>query len=342
MKVLLFGAGTNAKKFLSCNPVAKKMEIVGIVDNNELSWGKQMGDKYTIGTPEEIRTKSWDKIVVTPNACDEIMSQLENEYGVGKEKILKISDLIVPSESNLGSVSLNCDYEQCYEINELIPEQVVPSNRMEEFYFKNSHRVMNKWWHYFEIYHTFFDKYVGTDVKILEIGVFKGGSMQMWKEYFGEKATIVGVDIDERCKAFEEGNVHICIGSQGDKEFLQKVSEQWGPFDIILDDGSHIMEHQIITYETMFPLLKDGGVFVCEDCHTSYIPVFGGSYKGKDTFIEYSKNFIDCVNSQHISDDEMEKIPKYAENIKACHYYDSVVVVEKKRRGYSIVTEFEQ
>lgn len=342
MKVLLFGAGENAKKFLSCNPVTKKIEIVGIIDNNEMSWGKTIGEKYIIAAPKEIETCNWDKIIVTPNNCNEIINQLENEYGVDKEKILKIGDLIVPSESNLGSISLCCDYDQCYEINKLIPEQVIPSNQMEEFYFKNSHRVMNKWWHYFEIYHTFFHKYIGTDVKILEIGVFKGGSMQMWKEYFGERATIVGIDIDKKCKAFDEKNVHICIGSQADKEFLQKVSKQWGPFDIIIDDGSHIMEHQIVTYETMFPLLKNGGVFVCEDCHTSYIPVFGGSYKGKGTFIEYSKNFIDCVNSQHVSNNEAKSLPKYAEDIKACHYYDSVVVIEKKHRGYAIVTEFAQ
>ena len=340
MKVLIFGAGQNAEKFLK-TPVAKKVEIVGIVDNNEKLWGGLRG-KYIIASPKLLKSIEWDRIVVTPNECKEIIVQLEKEYEVEKDRIIRISDLIVPSESNLGSVSLSCNYEQCYEINELIPEQVIPNNQMEKFYFKNSHRVMNKWWHYFEIYHTFFSKYVGTDVRILEIGVFKGGSMQMWKEYFGERATVVGVDIDERCKSFEEENVHICIGSQSDKEFLQKVSGQWGPFDIILDDGSHIMEHQIITYETMFPLLKDGGVFVCEDCHTSYMPAWGGSYKGKDTFIEYSKNFIDCVNSQHISDNEIKKIPKYAEDIKACHYYDSVVVIEKKRRGYSIVTEFEQ
>lgn len=342
MRVLMFGAGECAKRFLQSNPVSSRLEIVGVVDNDNSKWGKKLEQKYMIESPEIISSKDWDKIIVTPNSFEEITEQLQTTYGIEKNKIIKISDLMVPCESNMGSVSLDCDYDACYEISELVPERIIPSNKMEEFYLKKSHRIMNKWWHYFEIYNTFFNKYVGSDVKILEIGVFKGGSMQMWKNYFGDKATIVGIDIDERCKGFEEDNVHICIGSQADKKFLTKVSEQWGPFDIILDDGSHMMDHQIITFDTLFPLLKEGGVFVCEDCHTSYMSAFEGGYKGKNTFIEYSKNFIDCVNSQHISFDEISKIPKYADDIKACHYYDSVVVVEKKHRGYSIVTEFGQ
>ena len=164
----------------------------------------------------------------------------------------------------------------------------------------------------------------------------------MWKDYFGEKATIVGIDIDKNCKAFEEDNIHIQIGSQADKDFLVKVSEEWGPFDIILDDGSHVMEHQIITFETLFPLLKDGGVFLCEDCHSSYSPRYGGEYKKDDTFMEYSKNFADYVNSQFVNFNDKDNLPAYADYVKACHYYDSIMVVEKKHRGYSFFTEFSQ
>ena len=97
----------------------------------------------------------------------------------------------------------------------------------------------------------------------------------MWRDYFGEKATIVGIDIDESCRQFEEGNVHICIGSQADPAFLREVSGKWGPFDAVLDDGSHMMEHQILTFETLFPLLKEGGVYLCEDCQCCYSPRYG-------------------------------------------------------------------
>lgn len=339
MKILMFGAGENAKRFLRFSPASDKLDIVGIVDNDSSRWGKVFEEKYTIDSPSAIQSKDWDKIAVTPASFYPIMNQLITEYGIEREKIIRISDFIVPGLSNLGSICLDCDYNGCYETSALIPDKVIPSNKLEQFYFKNKHRIMNKWWHYFDVYQTFFGKYVGKEVKILEIGVYKGGSVQMWKEYFGKNATVVGVDIDERCKAFEEENVHICIGSQADKDFLTNVSEQWGPFDIILDDGSHIMEHQIVTFETLFPLLKEGGVFICEDCHSSYSPRYGGEYKKTDTFIEYSKNFVDYVNSQFINFEAKEKLPSWVDYINACHYYDSMVVIEKKYRGYSFFTE---
>lgn len=276
MRGLIFGAGENARKFLESSPAAGRIEIVGIADSDRTKWGSRFGQNYVVEPPEIIKQKSWDRIIVTPYSYHEIMEQLMKEYGIGRERLIGPWDLIVPSEANLGSVRLDCDYDRCYEVNELVPDKIIPSNRMEEFYLKNSHRVMNKWWHYFEIYETFFHRYAGKAVKFLEIGVFRGGSMQMWKDYFGEKATIVGIDIDESCKRFEGDNVHICIGSQADRKFLEEVSGKWGPFDVILDDGSHMMEHQITTFETMFPLLNESGIFMCEDCHCCYSPRYGG------------------------------------------------------------------
>lgn len=342
MRGLIFGAGEGTRTFLRSCPAAHKIEIVGIVDNDSSKWGSKFDQEYTVESPEIIRTRSWDRIIVTPYAHLEIKEQLEKEYGIEKEKLIRPGDLIVPAEANLGTVRLECDYDKCYEVSDLVPDKVIPSNKMEEFYLKKSHRIMNKWWHYFEIYETFMQKYVGKDVKFLEIGVYRGGSMQMWRDYFGEKATIVGIDIDENCKQYEGGNVHICIGSQADQAFLKEVSQKWGPFDVILDDGSHFMEHMIISFETLFPLLKDGGTYMCEDCQCCYSPRYGGEYLKEDSFIEYSKNFADCVNSQFINPEKADMLPPYAEYVKACHYYDSMVVVEKKRRGYSFLTEFGQ
>ena len=342
MKILLFGAGENARRFIRCNPASEKVQIVGIVDNVRERWGEIFEQTYTIEPPENIKSKEWDKIAVTPASFGIIEEQLTTKYGIEKHRIIRASDLILPDRSNLGSIQLNCDSSNCFEVNDLIPDKIVFINKLEEFYFKKPHRVMNKWWHYFEVYHTFFQKYINRDVKILEIGVYKGGSLQMWKDYFGEKAVVIGVDIDTDCKKFEEKNIHICIGSQADRDFLVKVSEQWGPFDIVLDDGSHEVAHQILTFETLFPLLNEDGVFLCEDCHSSYSARYGGEFRKKDTFIEYSKNFADCVNSQFVNLDKIKSLPSYADSIKACHYYDSMVVVEKKHRGYSFFTEFGQ
>lgn len=341
MKSLIFGAGEATRKFLKSAPAASRIEVVGIVDNDSSKWGKSF-EGYTVETPETIRKGGWDKIIVTPYMHHVIMVQLEKEYGIARDKLLRPGDLIVPAEANLGTVRLDCDYDKCYELSELLPDRAICSNDMEEFYLKRNHRIMNKWWHYFEIYETFLHKYIKSEIRFLEIGVFRGGSMQMWQEYFGGKAAIVGIDIDETCKQYEEKNIHICIGSQADQDFLREVSEKWGPFDVILDDGSHIMDHQRVTFETLFPLLKEGGVYMCEDCHCCYSPRYGGGYLKKESFIEYCKNFLDCVNSQFVDFDQVGQLPPYAEYVKACHFYDSMVVVEKGRRGYSFPTEFGQ
>lgn len=156
----------------------------------------------------------------------------------------------------------------------------------------------------------------------------------MWKDYFHSESVIVGVDIDPRCKEFEEERIHVCIGSQDDPQFLNKVVEQYGPFDIILDDGSHLAKHQIASFEILFPTLKERGTYICEDTHTSYKEYYNGKYKG-NTFVEYSKNFVDSLNSQHVENENKKFLNSCSDSIRAVHFYDSMVVVEKKKRGES-------
>lgn len=337
MKAIIFGAGENALNFFNQNPAGRKLEVVAVVDNDSTKWG-EMIEGYRIESPKTIDQSKFDYIVVTSVQSDAIIAQLGDIYGIDRGKIIKSRDLIVPGETNLGTIGLQCESDQCYNIYDLIPQCVIPSNPLEDYYFKGSHNVMYKWWHYFEVYHIFLKKYIGTEARILEIGVFNGGSMTMWGNYFGRKSIIVGIDVDEKCKQYEEDNIHICIGSQGDVDFLKNVSEKWGPFDVVIDDGSHMMQHQIITFETLFPLLRENGVYICEDCHTSYMHDYGGGYKESSTFIEYSKNFADYVNSQHIN--EKKQNDSIADHVKACHYYDSMVIVEKKKRGYSVATKY--
>ena len=117
-----------------------------------------------------------------------------------------------------------------------------------------------------------------------------GGSLNMWSNYFWENTKIYGIDIDPRCKEFEKNNIEIFIGSQSDKNFLEKLNKI-PKVDILIDDGGHSMEQQIITFNTLFSHIKDDGIYLCEDIHTSYWLYFGGGYKRAGTFIEYSKKF---------------------------------------------------
>lgn len=202
-------------------------------------------------------------------------------------------------------------------------------NDLEVFFTEKEHRVLDKWLHYFNIYDRHFSQYRGKEVTIVEIGVSKGGSMEMWKDYFGPKAKVIGVDINPDCKRFNDNQVQIFIGSQDDRDFWRKFKQEVPHVDILIDDGGHTMNQQIVTFEEMFDHIADGGTYLCEDLHTSYWKSFGGGYKKKGSFIEYSKNFIDYINAWHSHNPELS-VNKYTQSMYCLHYYDSVLVIEKE------------
>lgn len=202
-------------------------------------------------------------------------------------------------------------------------------NFLETYFHENKKRRIFKWKHYFEIYERHFNRFRDTDVTILEIGILHGGSLQMWKEYFGPRAKIYGIDINPKCKEFEEQNVEILIGSQSDRNFLRDVRAKIPKVDILIDDGGHTMEQQIVTYEEMFDHISPNGVYLIEDLHTSYWDEFGGGHRRDGSFIEYSKNFIDSINAFHSKQDSL-KVTSFTRSVHSLHYYDSILVVEKR------------
>ena len=202
---------------------------------------------------------------------------------------------------------------------------------LERIFKESDKRLMTKYTHYFEIYERHFNRYRNQEIIILEIGVSHGGSLQMWKDYFGQKAKIYGIDIEPRCKEFEEDNIHILIGSQSDRKFLEQVKKEIPPIDILIDDGGHMMKQQIVSFEVLFNHIKDNGVYLCEDLHTSYWISYGGGYKRRGTFIEYSKNFIDYINAYHSRQKKL-KINYITQTVSSLHYYDSVLVIEKRKK----------
>ncbi len=334
MKVIIFGAGKKCNTFLRTCRFLSYMEILFITDNDGSKWETTI-EGYKVYSPERIKRERFDKILVTTH-FDDIQELLINEYNVPKEKITPAEYLVVPELCNMGGVTLKCNLNQLCDIAQLGKKEIVASNPLEEFFFFKKHRTINKWWHYFEIYYKYFEKYREKPIRMLEIGIYKGGSLQMWKNYFGNEAVIVGIDIDENCKQYEEDNIYVCIGSQDDADFLKKVCEKYGAFDIILDDGSHQVKNQIASFETLFPLLNYGGIYLCEDTHTSYWESFGGKLRGEGTFIEYAKKMIDELHYQHVEEATDTLYPNIRNQIKAIHFYDSIVVLEKEKTGLSI------
>lgn len=201
-------------------------------------------------------------------------------------------------------------------------------NHLQTYFENNTGRLIHKWLHYFEVYEAHFSRFRGKDIKILEIGVSQGGSLQMWRDYFGPQAKIYGVDINPDCKSLEEENITIFIGSQSDRGFLRDLREKIGQVDILIDDGGHTMNQQIVSFEELYSLVKLNGVYLCEDCHTSYWIRFGGGYKRRGTFIEFAKDKIDQLNAWH-SHQKSLSINEFTQTAKSMHFYDSIVVVEK-------------
>lgn len=196
--------------------------------------------------------------------------------------------------------------------------------------------VTSKWVQYLEVYERYFSSLRNKHCKILEIGVQNGGSLQLYQKYFPFAEKIVGVDIDPKCKRVESGNILIEIGSQADRDFLADVSDVHGPFDIVIDDGSHVFEHQIASFETLFPRLPPTGVYIVEDTHTSYLPDFGGGVRKQDSFIEYGKFVLDQVNAPFFADPD-SKTAWLAEHLYSVSFYDSMVVFEKRPKAAPFV-----
>jgi len=203
-------------------------------------------------------------------------------------------------------------------------------NDLEKYFKENTGRVIHKYMHYFDVYDRHFSRYRGTDVHVVEIGVSHGGSLRMWKNYFGDKAKIYGIDINPNCKQLEEEQVDIIIGDQGDREFLKTIPEAIPRIDILIDDGGHTMAQQINTFEVLFSHIQADGVYLCEDMHTSYWSEFEGGYKREGTFVEYSKDFIDYINAWHSREPNKLNVSDFTRSAYSLHYYDSILVIEKK------------
>jgi len=207
-------------------------------------------------------------------------------------------------------------------------------NDLEKLFYRSSDRWSTKWEHYFEIYDRHFSKYRSTDVHILEFGIYQGGSLQVWKNYFGDRCHIYGVDINPACKNLEEDQVKIFIGDQQDRNFLQSLKKEIPRVDILIDDGGHKMEQQITTFEEMYAQIDEEGIYMCEDLHTSYWPRFGGGMNKPITFINYSKKLIDKLNSFHLDEGSTSASTKeFCKTTHSLHFYDSILVIEKRPRS---------
>ncbi len=198
-----------------------------------------------------------------------------------------------------------------------------------------------KWWQYFDAY----DRELGglaaasregrvaQPVRLLEIGVWRGGSLGLWRRYFGEQAVIFGLDIDPKSATFGSTDGEIRIGSQVDSEFMRAVIEEMGGVDVIIDDGSHLSAHVVHTLRELWPLLSEGGIYIVEDLHTSYWPSWGGGLRRPGSSMEALKSLADVLHQPYFSAPaDSGGLGISRDSLFSVTFFDSMAVLHKGRR----------
>ena len=199
------------------------------------------------------------------------------------------------------------------------------------YFDHNDGRLIHKWLHYFPIYERHLRRFRGEPITMLEIGVSQGGSLQMWRHYFGRGSRIVGIDIEPRVAELAEPGIEVHVGDQSDPAFLDRLVARYGRFDIVLDDGSHLPQHQIASIEHLWQHVADGGIYIVEDLHTNYWPEYGAGRGDASSFIAWLHARIDDLHAFH-SREQGFAPNDWTSTLDGLHVYDSVAVLDKASR----------
>lgn len=216
---------------------------------------------------------------------------------------------------------------------------------------------MTKWEPYLHAYHTHFKRFRDTSLILVEVGVQSGGSIDMWRNYFGPGLRYYGIDINPPTQQFGNEWATIIIGDQSDPKFWKKLfkdhPELISNIDIFIDDGGHTMHQQIVTFQHAFPHVKLNGVYECEDLATSYTASFGGqpikpghgAGGPPGSFISLCKEMIDWLHC-HFAAHGNPVEPKstcsefksgpladagFVQSAYSLHFYSQILIVEKAR-----------
>lgn len=197
-------------------------------------------------------------------------------------------------------------------------------------------RKATKWEPYFDVYDAYFNKFIDQSPTVVEVGVWNGGSLQMWSEYFGSGAQIYGIDRDPGILNNPVPHTHAVVGDQGDVIFWKQFLAQVPSIDVFVDDGGHHQHQQILTLECVWPHMSEHGVYICEDTHTSYQPFFGGT-PGARTFMAYAKDLVEVMHRNHHGGTLSPRNSHMFGDLKTVHFYDSMVVLQKGRQKFDLV-----
>ncbi len=188
--------------------------------------------------------------------------------------------------------------------------------------YSNSPQYSTKYDSYFPVYEELLSKYrFKPNVTLVEVGVFHGGSLFMWREYLGPQARIIGIDLNPGAMQWQKHGFEIYIGDQGLDSFWSDFYAKAGKVDIVVDDGGHTNRQQIVTSHHAIKNIENGGLLIVEDVHTSYFREFGNP--SKHSFIKFSHKIVDHVNSRSCA--LRQTGYQYSSRIYNVSFYESIV-----------------
>ena len=199
--------------------------------------------------------------------------------------------------------------------------------------FKSSPHSSLKWNNYFEIYETSLKKFINKKVTLVEIGIGNGGSLFMWKKFLGNKAKIIGIDLNPDAKKFEKFGFKIFIGDQADPNFWKKFYSKNGKIDILIDDGGHTNLQQITALMESIENIKNDGLIIIEDTHTSFMNYKGFKNPSDYSLINFTKKIIENLHRRNPM--IKKKINLFSKKISSIEYFDSIVIIKISNKKYS-------
>lgn len=202
----------------------------------------------------------------------------------------------------------------------------------------------HKWWHYFDVYSELLAPFRQHPIRFLEIGIYHGASLELWRSALHPESVIVGLDIDPDCRRFDDParRIHCRIGDQSDPEFLRQVVAEFGEFDLILDDGSHQCSRMIASFNTLFPRgLKPRGIYIVEDTHSNYWM----SHRDQTySFLDFAKDLVDVMHQHYLQapgeqyfrlahPDRRQsfQVPRLTRDLAEIRFLDSMVVFTRRQ-----------
>jgi hypothetical protein len=173
---------------------------------------------------------------------------------------------------------------------------------------------------YTAIYEHYLSGRRADSVSVLEIGIYKGASLQMWRDYF-PSGHVVGIDKRPEAAQCAGDRIDVCIGDQANPRFLKEVGESKGSFDLVVDDGAHLAPAQKTSLLALWPYLRSGGLYVIEDLQTSYMSKYRMGWRHPETTVEFLKYLVDDIHGAFHRHDVV--LP----NMESLHFYDGLCVI---------------